>query len=168
VQTVLLQDEALAAAHARIRALDGAGSEGGFLDTMRDTLFGRSEPRGAVPTVRPADAPMGVPRGWRSRAAAAPTEAPAQRPGGSFLGTAAATAAGVVMGALAYDAFRSLGRPANAAEPATPARDSQAGLDQSGSGPHGDDTREAPGLYKPADDIDQDWDSGDVDIGDVA
>jgi hypothetical protein len=166
VQTVLLQEEALAAAQARIRALEGTGEEppGGFLDSMRNAVFGRPEPRGAVPSVPRDDAPMGVPPGWRSRMAAAPAEAPAQR--SSFLGTAAATAAGVVMGALAFDAVRSLVRPANAAQPVAADTPQQAGLDQSGTGPHGDDTREA--AYEPVDDVDQDWGGGDIDIGDIA
>src|SRR4051812_21577459 len=56
VQTVLVQDEALRAADARIRELEGGGApepQGGFLDTMRDSLFGRrDEPRrGSVPSV---------------------------------------------------------------------------------------------------------------------
>jgi hypothetical protein len=154
VQTVLLQEEALSAAQARIRALEGDGAQpsGGFLDSMRDALFGRSEPRGALPTTRREDAPMGVPPGFRSRMAAAPAEAPGQR--SSFLGTAAATAAGVVMGALAFDAVRSLIRPANAAEPAAPEPLQAAGADQSGPGPHGDEPRAA--AYEPAADVDPD------------
>ena len=54
VQTVLVQDEALKAANARIEELQGGAEEHeperprGFLDTMRDSLFGRDEgpPRG--------------------------------------------------------------------------------------------------------------------------
>ena len=47
VQTTLLQDEALKRAHDRITQLEGSGTAepapaGGFLDTMRDTLFGQS------------------------------------------------------------------------------------------------------------------------------
>src|SRR5215813_3805538 len=51
VQTVLLQDEALKRADARIKELEaqsGNGAEapqpGGFLDSMRDSLFGRRDP----------------------------------------------------------------------------------------------------------------------------
>src|ERR1700709_2648517 len=59
VQTVLLQDEALKRAHARIVELEGNSSEtnqsGGFLDTMRDALFGQSQPHGSVPNVRPPE-----------------------------------------------------------------------------------------------------------------
>jgi hypothetical protein len=66
VQTVLLQDEALKRANARIEELEQAagaagGSEpqqGGFLDGMRSLLTGRDAPRGSVPSVRPA-APSG-------------------------------------------------------------------------------------------------------------
>jgi hypothetical protein len=122
VQTTLIQDEALKRADGRIRELEaqlGTGAEpprqGGFLESMRESVFGRREaPRaGSVPTVRPGGeptgAPMGAPPGYR-------TEAPpmAQAPmmgqsgGGSFLGTAAAAAAGVIGGSLMMDSIRSM------------------------------------------------------------
>jgi len=59
VQTVLLQDEALRRAAERIQQLEQApaqdqGQSGGFLDTMRDKLFGQSnQQRGSVPNVPP-------------------------------------------------------------------------------------------------------------------
>ncbi len=112
VQTVLVQDEALRKADARIRELEAAGEpqSGGFLDSMRDALFGDGErPRGSVPQVRPQGAPMGVPPGFGS--GARPEQPPAQpqtpRQGGSFLGTAAAAAAGVIGGSLLLDGIRS-------------------------------------------------------------
>jgi hypothetical protein len=131
VQTALIQDEALKRADARIRDLEaqlGAGAEpprqGGFLENMRESVFGRREaPRaGSVPTVRPGgeSAPMGAPPGYRTEAppmAQAPMMAQpmAQAPmmaqpssGGSFLGTAAATAAGVIGGSLMMDSIRSM------------------------------------------------------------
>jgi uncharacterized protein len=57
VQTVLVQDEALKRAAARIEELEQgqAGAQpqsGGFLDSMRDTIFGK-EQRGSVPNVPP-------------------------------------------------------------------------------------------------------------------
>jgi uncharacterized protein len=60
VQTVLLQDEALKRAHHRIEELEagGAGEQpqsGGFLDSMRETVFGQSPPRGSVPNVPKPD-----------------------------------------------------------------------------------------------------------------
>jgi len=64
VQTVLLQDEALKRAHDRIQQLEGNGApeqaqQGGFLDSMRDAIFGQSQspnqPRGSVPSVRPSE-----------------------------------------------------------------------------------------------------------------
>lgn len=67
VQTVLLQDEALKRAHDRIQELERGGApeqapQGGFLDSMRDALFGgaqqgqaQSAPRGSVPNVRPSE-----------------------------------------------------------------------------------------------------------------
>jgi hypothetical protein len=62
VQTVLLQDEALRRANSRIQELEAghAGEQsqpGGFLDSMRETVFGQSQPRGSVPNVRPPEAP---------------------------------------------------------------------------------------------------------------
>ena len=56
VQTVLLQDEALKRAAARIQELEGEGQQqppGGFLDSMRETIFGQAPERGSVPNVRP-------------------------------------------------------------------------------------------------------------------
>ena len=58
VQTVLLQDEALKRANSRIQELEQArapeqSQSGGFLDSMRDTIFGKNEPRGSVPNVPP-------------------------------------------------------------------------------------------------------------------
>ncbi len=60
VQTVLLQDEALRRAAERIQQLEQQdqaqerGQSGGFLDSMRDKLFGQSnQPRGSVPNVPP-------------------------------------------------------------------------------------------------------------------
>jgi hypothetical protein len=58
VQTVLVQDEALKRANARIEELErtGAGStqpqQGGFLDSMRNMLAGRDTSRGSVPSLR--------------------------------------------------------------------------------------------------------------------
>jgi len=58
VQTVLVQDEALKRADARIQELEQAhapeqAQSGGFLDSMRDTIFGKEQPRGSVPNVPP-------------------------------------------------------------------------------------------------------------------
>ena len=56
VQTALVQDEALKRANARIEELQAqiGGEErqhGGFLDSVRDAVLGRREPRGSVPSV---------------------------------------------------------------------------------------------------------------------
>jgi len=126
VQTALIQDEALKRADGRIRELEaqlGTGAEpprqGGFLENMRESVFGRREaPRsGSVPTVRPGGegAPMGAPPVYQSGAqpmAQAPmAQAPMMgqpSPGGSFLGTAAATAAGVIGGSMMMNSIRSM------------------------------------------------------------
>jgi len=125
VQTVLVQDETLKRADARIRELEDqlANStppppQGGFLDTMRDSLWGRRDPPrgGSVPTVRPSgeatsSPPMGAPPGYRTEAppvGAVPMGQPGGGAGGSFLGTAAATAAGVIGGTLLMNSMRSM------------------------------------------------------------
>jgi hypothetical protein len=111
VQTALVQDEALKRADARIQELEaglqggGTARPGGFLDGMREALLGRREGArgGSVPSVRP---------GAMTGAAAAPAYATPQAVpsagGGSFLGTAASAAAGVVGGALLLDGIRSM------------------------------------------------------------
>jgi hypothetical protein len=128
VQTVLLQDEALRRANTRIQELEAAGAgqqaqSGGFLDSMRETIFGQGQPRGSVPNVRPPEM-TGRPV-WNSGQVmqqasspghydqgpyAQPYSAP-QAPmggGGSFLGTAAAAAAGMVGGSLLLGSIRSM------------------------------------------------------------
>jgi hypothetical protein len=136
VQTVLVQDEALKRADARIQELERGGaseqSRGGFLDSMRDSIFGQSQPRGSVPNVpppangRPAwntgqvlqQAP-GAGRYDQGQPNQAPyNQGPYNQPygapqapgggGGSFLGTAAAAAAGAVGGGLLMNSIRSM------------------------------------------------------------
>jgi hypothetical protein len=133
-QTVLVQDEALKRANARIQELeagaaaDAAPRETSFLGGMRDSLLGRREGRGSVPSVRstegaPDTSPAMSPA-WRTgtpaAGQAAPGYAPApgygapgygaapMQPGGSFLGNVAATAAGVVGGSLLMGGIRNL------------------------------------------------------------
>ena len=126
VQTTLIQDEALKRAEARIRELEtqlGGGSgepprQGGFLESMRESVFGKRS--GSVPTVRqggePGGAPVGAPPGYRSEAQPMQQSMgqpmgqpmPQPSPGGSFLGTAAAAAVGVVGGSLLMDGIRSM------------------------------------------------------------
>lgn len=121
VQTVLVQDEALRRANARIEELSGVaptGETGGsFLDSMRDAIWGRPEQRGSVPSVPSASTSRQSP--WNSGQAApwtsgapgtmanaAPGAAPSGQ--GSFLGTAAAAAAGVIGGSLLLGGIRSM------------------------------------------------------------
>jgi uncharacterized protein len=150
VQTVLVQDEALKRANARIEELEQAvaapaeGSGGSFLDSVRNMIGGRGDqPRGSVPSVRPGG--MGTSGVWGSGADAGvatgqnpgqpwgnpqsypqggypppPPPPPGYQPpgyppgaapmggGGSFLGTAAATVAGVVGGAMLLNGIRSM------------------------------------------------------------
>jgi hypothetical protein len=121
VQTVLVQDEALKRADARIRELESelgieakSGSEQpGFLDNMRGTLSGKRGQHGSVPSVRSAasESKWGPAYGQAAGAQGQPAygQPPQQQePGGSFLGTAAATAAGVIGGALLLNSFRGM------------------------------------------------------------
>jgi len=136
VQTVLVQDEALKAANARIQQYEQGGAAQaaepprGFLDSMRESIFGRDEPRGSVPRVPQAGAaraearpdpsrsdpsrsdPWGQPQAYQQPAyqggAPAPGYGYAPSGGGSsFLGTAAAAAAGVIGGSLLMSGIRS-------------------------------------------------------------
>jgi len=103
VQTVLVQDEALKRADARIRELTGEdtpGASGGFLDSMRQAMTGRA----SVPSVRQGPPGNPDPR-WNTGGA---FTAAGPSPGGSFLGTAAASAAGVIGGALLLNSISSM------------------------------------------------------------
>jgi uncharacterized protein len=138
VQTVLVQDEALKRANSRIEELESQGATqqdqgGGFLDTMRDAVFGQSRSRGSVPNVPPPPPDEGRRPVWNSGQVMQQTgqydqgrydqggydqsyARPPQSPvggmmgggGGSFLGNAAATAAGVVGGSLLLNSIRGM------------------------------------------------------------
>lgn len=120
VQTVLLQEEALRQANERIRELEQTEEPqqqggGGFLDSMRDAVFGGGNSRTSVPQAGGGQ-PMGVPQGfpragdpYRSQGGAPyPQQAEPARggAGGSFLGTAAAAAAGVIGGSLLMNSLK--------------------------------------------------------------
>jgi uncharacterized protein len=140
VQTVLLQDEALKRANSHIQELEQAleqgqppaqAQSGGFLDSMRDAVFGQS--RGSVPNVPPpapgrpvwnsgqvlqqsqppgqgqyGQPPYGQPGQPYGAPQAPPFGGGAGGGGGSFLGTAAAAAAGVVGGSLLLGSIRNM------------------------------------------------------------
>jgi len=121
VQTALVQDEALKRANARIQELEAELDvepgqpvrQPGFLDNVRDALLGK--PHGSVPAVRPGQtsSAWGNAGGSQTRFATPPEQQssyaqPASGMGGSFLGTAAASAAGVIGGALLMNSIRGL------------------------------------------------------------
>ncbi len=95
-QTVLVQEQALKAAQARIAELEGKSS-GGFLSS--------------APNIGP----------WGAKHAQSPEPAPMPR-GGGFLQSALATAAGVAGGALLFEGIRGMfgGHQAQAASPLLP------------------------------------------------
>jgi hypothetical protein len=164
VQTVLVQDEALKRADARIRELEeqlggtpeGAAPQPGFLDGMRDALRGR---QGSVPSVRQEAAPAASK--WGSGTTLPPGYAPQQpsgygqtqpgyaepqqQPGGgSFLGTAAATAAGAIGGAMLMNSMRGLfGGQGQGKGHSAFDQGSQGGAPWGGSGSGGDLARQA-------------------------
>jgi hypothetical protein len=165
VQTVLVQDEALKRANARIEELQGMGAEeaprqGGFLDNMRDTLLGRDERRGSVPSVRtgglgssgvwgPGPAagagapPMGgQPMGPGMGAAPMGPGTPGFG-GGSFLGTAAASAAGAIGGAMMLNGIRSMFGQSSGGTGGASALQSGGGSPWGGSAANSDLAREA-------------------------
>jgi hypothetical protein len=159
VQTVLLQDEALKRADARIQELEAAQapqqeqSSGGFLDSMRATVFGSTEKgRGSVPNVPPPESGPVWNSGQAMQQAQSPGHAqggygpPPAGPsfgtppfggggGGSFLGTAAAAAAGMVGGSLLLGGIRNMmgGSHFGLANPATAVERPNPWSDQSGS-----------------------------------
>src|SRR5437764_3509937 len=111
VQTVLLQDEALKRANAHIEELQVQTSvvaepeqrSASFLDSMREALGGRA-PHGSVPSVRRA----GANQSQGQQPQPGYLGAPGFGSGGSFLGTAASAAAGVIGGSLLLDGIRSM------------------------------------------------------------
>lgn len=135
VQTVLVQDEALKQADQKIAALEAErdgeteqqsqGQQGSFLGTMRDAVLGRSAPQhGSVPPAgganrsvwgnapgyaQPGNAQPGYSQpGYAQAVPGSYAAAPQVGQGGSFLGTAAAAAAGMVGGSLLMNSFRSM------------------------------------------------------------
>jgi hypothetical protein len=206
VQTTLVQDEALKRANARIQELEGGqpqeqDQQRGFLDNMRDALFGHEERRGSVPTVRPGgqgssgvwgpgqsqSAPPPPPPGYGSSYGPGPSPVGS---GGSFLGTAAASAAGVIGGAMLLNGIRSMfghssgaaaydpgsswggGSPWGGDSAANSELARKAGIDNVGSSPSAsrdDDSRHAGfSSGDDQDDIDTGYDDSnddDMDVG---
>jgi hypothetical protein len=137
VQTTLVQDEALKRADARIQELEaGAGQlqnqPAGFLDSMRDAIFGQQQgqSQGSVPNVRAPGIGDGGRPAWNTGqvlqqgqpggqygqpaygqpygAQQPQQQSPFGGGGGSFLGTAAAAAVGVVGGSMLANSLRSM------------------------------------------------------------
>ncbi|MEA2879889.1 MAG: uncharacterized protein QOF14_5085 [Hyphomicrobiales bacterium] len=178
VQTVLLQDEALKAANAHIQQYEqstGTPQQANepprnFLDSMRDNLFGREEPRGSVPRVPQSGAPVGAPGdrpdpwgrgqggsqqgsyqqgGYQQGAPMQAPPPPSGGGGGSFLGTAAAAAAGMIGGSLLMGGIRSALGGHSGGSPASGAFDSLTGRGEgapSGGNAAGSDLARDAGL----------------------
>jgi uncharacterized protein len=209
VQTALVQDEALKRAGARIEELQAqtANAEpqeqrpASFLDSMREAVSGRAAARGSVPNVRPP-IPGTQPQNLQSEGSQSqnfqpqgsqppsgyPPPAPGYpgSPGGSFLGNAVSTAAGVIGGSLLLNSVRSMfGQHAGAsASPWSNAADSGAGKsdlaralgadrvgsqgDEAGKDQQGEveSVADTDDDYNPDDGDDEDDGDGDFDGGD--
>lgn len=104
VQTVLVQEQALKAAQARIAELEAkvgaAPAAGGFLGSAP-----KIGPWGAAQPAAPAAPPPSAPP---TRSPLQAALAPQQGGGGGFLRSAMATAAGVAGGALLFEGIRNL------------------------------------------------------------
>ena len=228
VQTVLVQDEALKQAHHRIEELEAAGApeqqqpQGGFLDSMRDAIFGQGQSHGSVPNVPPPSSGSSRPV-WNSGQVMQQGQ-PAgrydqnsygqggygQQPGygqqnygapqgqmgapmggafgggGSFLGTAAAAAAGTIGGSLLLNSFRGMmgggasrsafGDTASSGESRNPWKDESnsnlardAGVNDVGSSGRDSDSGSRAGAFDQAQadrDSDDDQDADDFDDND--
>lgn len=112
VQTVLVQDDALKRADARIRDFETQLDQepqrprsGSFLG-MREAP---TERRGSGPTAPPRDEPAAAGADYRGPSSQPMSAGPgSSKPGGSFLGTAAAAAAGMIGGSLMLDSIRGM------------------------------------------------------------
>src|SRR5262249_30107491 len=167
VQTVLGQDEALKRADARIPELESASAaeaaprDQSFLGGVRGSVSGKREGRGAVPGVRRGEAAQMAPAGQPAAEPmqpmpAGPAGAPAA-PGGSFLGTAAAAAAGVIGGSLLLSGIRSMmGHQQGAHAAFDPASGASGSAPLGGGG-----TRGAPPPPAGVDDVGRASSSGD-------
>jgi uncharacterized protein len=116
-QTVLVQEQALKTAQARIADLESkvsanANAGAGFLSSAPNI-----GPWGAKPAAAPVAAPMVAPM-----QAPAPAPQPFAPQGGGFLRSALTTAAGVAGGALLFEGIRGMfgGHQAQAASPLMP------------------------------------------------
>jgi hypothetical protein len=168
---------------------------GGFLDTMRETIFGQNQTHGSVPNVPPPDAP-GRPvwnsgqtaqrQGQYEQAPYGASQPPLGGGGGSFLGTAAAAAAGMVGGSLLLGSIRSMmggshqgfgdasafGGAGGGQSPWASQSDSelarQAGIDDiGGSSGRADDSSRAGSFDTASNEYPDDTDDVDLDASDV-
>jgi hypothetical protein len=155
---------------------------------MRDALLGKSH--GSVPSVRPGATSGSSPWGNTASQGYAPQPGAAAPPlgsaGGSFLGTAAASAAGVVGGALLMNSFRGMfgghHTGQSAFDPGSASRGAPWGSDASGSelardaglndigrgerSASYDDNSQRAGLFgSSGGNDDNDYDGDEVDVG---
>lgn len=173
VQSVLVQEMALAQADARIRELEAqrpAATAGG--GSFLGGLWGggpaaRPAARGSVPATGARPAAAGGPRQPIAGSIAGPWGSQGAQPtGGSFMRTAMATAAGVAGGMLLADGIRNMMGASEAASTTTAANDTAA--DTAGAGSSASAGEQAQ-YQDPADNDpgyqDAGYDDGGADFG---
>ena len=113
-QRALVLEQALQQAQQQLADLQNQPPRCGFLPSNPDIQFGRGNSASFTPAAYPAHAAAPAPANRRERwfgaapnAAAAPT-APAPSAGGSFLGNAATSAAGVAGGMLLFNGLNNM------------------------------------------------------------
>jgi uncharacterized protein len=166
VQTILVQEEALERANARIQELEQGDAEpaqpgGGFLDSLRGAFGGNAGTPRRVSVPSTGGRPMGVPPGFRSNAApgAQPQPQPEIGRGGGFLGQAASIAAGVVVGSMVADALKGhFGSETTSAKQEQAAADQEAQTQQASA--EDDQPDQDDGGFETAD-----YDGGGFDAG---
>src|SRR5207247_8515464 len=118
VQPGMAKDEVSKRAEPRIReresasAAEAAPRDQSSLGGVRESVCGKREGRGSVPSVRPDEAAPMSPAWHTATQPMQPMPAGSAgappAPGGSFLGTAAAAAAGMIGGSLLLSGIRSM------------------------------------------------------------
>jgi len=178
VQTALVQDEALKRANAHIEELQAQMESAeapepqqpaSFLDAMRQPATGGVAARGSVPNVRP---PVpGEPQNLQSHESQSPSLQPQGGqpppgypgsapfgPGGSFLGNAASTAAGMIGSSLLLNGIRSMfGQRAGSPEPSRGFLGDASSLwsKKADAGAKGNDAGRGSGAQKASDQADE-------------
>jgi hypothetical protein len=173
VQSVLVQEQALQAANARVQELEEqlremggdaprSSRSGGFLSGVWNSGRRGEEPRSSVPQVGARSAPSAYeqPRSapWSQQQGAPQGQQPApQSSGGGFMKSALATAAGVAGGMLLADSVRNMLGGGAHASPA-----GHAGANDASDQSYADEQDNDPGNYEADDNDPGDMGGGEI------